>query len=368
VRVVIAPDSFGGTATAADAAAAIGAGWAEVAPADVLDLVPLSDGGPGFVSALANTAGAVARPVRCTGPTGRPVEAGVVLIGRTAYVESAMACGLDLLRAAGGDVRDATSYGVGELIAAVAAMPTVDTVVIGLGGSGTNDGGAGLWAALGAQPVSALRSGGVALRDLVRVVAPARPAPRLVSATDVDNPLLGLSGASAVYGPQKGADRAAVLALDAALERWADVVEAATGRGGLRSAAGAGAAGGLGFGLLALGAERMSGVGIVIDAVRLADRVDRADLVVTGEGRYDATSLRGKVTSGVAAVAQTAGVPCIVAAGHATVGQRDAAAHRIDEVWSVADREGSVDAALAAGVAGIRRLGAALAHTWSRPS
>jgi glycerate kinase len=223
-----------------------------------------------------------------------------------------------------------------------------------------------LWAALGAEPAGRLTGGGIGLGRLTSVTVPALSEVQLIAATDVDNPLLGLHGASAVYGPQKGADDVAIMALDAALERWADLVEAATGRSGLRSAAGAGAAGGLGFGLLALGAERVSGIELVLAAVELASHVADADLVVTGEGRYDATSLRGKAVSGVAGVAQRAGVACIVAAGQADIREREAATHGIDEVWAVADQLGSVSAAIEAGTDGLRRLGAAIARTWSR--
>ncbi|HWA67457.1 MAG TPA: glycerate kinase, partial [Mycobacteriales bacterium] len=189
---------------------------------------------------------------------------------------------------------------------------------------------------------------------------------RLVAATDVDNPLLGLHGATAVYGPQKGADQAAVMSLDAALERWADAVEPLVGQAGLRDRPGAGAAGGLGFGLFALGAERESGADLVMTHVGLSDAIDGADLVVTGEGRFDATSLRGKVAAAVAQRAQAAGVPCVVAAGQAQVGKRDSSANGFDEVWSVADLVGSAEAALAAGAAGVRMLGAAVARAWSR--
>jgi glycerate kinase len=222
-----------------------------------------------------------------------------------------------------------------------------------------------LWAALGADPAELLRRGGVALQAVTGVTVP-HLGVRLVAATDVDNPLLGFEGASAVYGPQKGADQAAIMSLDLGLERWADAVEAATGRPGLRNQAGAGAAGGLGFGLLALGAERVSGVELVMDLVGLAGKIEGADLVVTGEGTFDSTSLRGKVASGVALAAQRAGVPCVVAAGQASVGAREAAANGIDEVWSVAALLGSPEAALAAGVAGIEALGERLARSWSR--
>jgi glycerate kinase len=222
-----------------------------------------------------------------------------------------------------------------------------------------------MWAALGAEPAAVLRGGGVALNSLESVTIP-ELAVSLVAATDVDNPLLGLHGASAVYGPQKGADQAAVMELDVALERWADVVEAAVGRPGLRDAPGAGAAGGLGFGLFALGGTRVSGIELVMDVVDLRGKVATADLVITGEGRFDHTSLRGKVVSGVARVAQEAGVPCVVAAGQAEIGTREAAAHGFDDVLSVTDLLGSVDAALAAGEDGIRELGSAVARAWSR--
>jgi glycerate kinase len=367
MRVVVAPDSFGGTLSAAEAATAFADGWREVAPADDLLLLPVSDGGPGLVSALA-----AALPdsrllvVEAQGPTGvvRPREA--LIAGDTAYVESAIACGLEELRELGGDVGAASTYGVGELVAAVAEVPEVRSVVIGLGGSGTNDGGAGLWAAIGAGPGELLRAGGLALRGLTEVVAAPPLGVRLLAATDVDNPLLGLHGATAVYGPQKGADQGAVMSLDVALERWADLVEGVVGEPGLRERPGAGAAGGLGFGLLALGAEQCSGADLVMAALGMEAAIDGAGLVITGEGRFDATSLRGKVVSGVARLAQEAGVPCVVVAGQAQIGSRDAAANGIDEVWSVAEQLGSADAAIAAGADGVRQLGAAVARAWSR--
>jgi glycerate kinase len=367
MRVVVAPDSFGDAMRADDAAAAFAAGWREVAPGDDLELVPLSDGGPGLVAALhAAIAGAKLIPAECSGPTGRPTVTSILRAGSTVYVESAAACGLAALRAAGGDVRTATTYGVGALVSQAARVAGVDCVVVGHGGSGTNDGGAGMWAALGAEPADVLRGGGVGLVALDRVTTPAALDVRLVAATDVDNPLLGLHGASAVYGPQKGADQAAVMSLDIGLERWADLVEAAIGRSGLREQPGAGAAGGLGFGLLALGAPQRSGIELVMAAVGLGERVEGADLVVTGEGRYDATSLRGKVAAGVARAAQGAGVPCVVVAGQASVGAREAAASGVDEVWSVAEALGSVEAALGAGADGVRRLGSDVARSWSR--
>ena len=211
-------------------------GWHEVAPDDDLSFAPMSDGGPGLIAVLAAVhPSAKAVVVTAVGPTGEPSAATLLTIESTGYVESAQACGLSELRKLGGDVRTASTYGVGQLIAAAAALGGVDTVVVGLGGSGTNDGGAGMWAALGATPEEQLRGGGVGLSSLEQVSMPEALGVRLIAATDVDNPLLGLHGASAVFGPQKGADRAAVMALDVGLERWADVVETATGKPGLRN-------------------------------------------------------------------------------------------------------------------------------------
>jgi glycerate kinase len=377
MRVVVAVDSFGDTMTAPEAAQAVAEGWRQVAPRDELDLAPVSDGGPGFVDVLrssrigpdthpraqpASHVTLVTRTVR--GPRGRDVDATALLVDGTAYVESAQAIGLHLLAEADRDPRRTTSFGAGQLVRAVVAAGAT-RVVVGLGGSGTNDGGAGAWAALGATADVALDAGGGPLIDLGQVRPPDLDV-ELVAATDVDNPLLGPNGASAVFGPQKGADRAAVLDLDDALRRWADAVEEATGRPGLRDAAGAGAAGGLGFGLLALGAGRAPSFGLVADAIGLADRVAGAELVIAGEGAFDATSLRGKAVAGVASLAQAAGVPCVVLAGRAEVGRRDAAAAGFEEIFTISEVLGSPAAALAAGAAGLVETAARVARAWSR--
>lgn len=365
MRVLVAPDSFGGTLTAVEAAAAIAAGFRDVSQhLDVTEL-PMSDGGPGFIDVLARSTSGERRSATVRGPLGEPARADVLVVAGTAYVEAAQAAGLHLVDTDRRDPRRTTSYGVGELIAA-ATTRGVQRVVVGLGGTATNDGGAGMWAALGAEPADRLASGGAALADLTEVLPPHPPRVSLVAATDVDNPLLGPNGASAVYGPQKGADREAVLDLDDALRRWADVIEAVTAQPGLRNRPGAGAAGGLGFGLLALGAGVISGFQIVADAVGLADALREVDLVVTGEGSLDAQSLRGKVVMGVARLAQEAGVPCVAVAGQSAVGRRDAAAAGIDGIEAVADVLGSVDAALAAGADGVTQAAAALARRWTR--
>lgn len=364
MRVVVAVDSFGETMTAPEAAQAVAEGWRRVTPADDLDLAPVSDGGPGFVDVLATATGTEPRRHSVRGPHGREVAAMTLLHDGTAYVESAQAIGLHLLAEDERDPRRTTSYGAGQLIDAVVSAGA-QRVVVGLGGSGTNDGGAGLWAALGASADVALDAGGAALIGVTEV-RPPDLAVELVAATDVDNPLLGPNGASAVFGPQKGADRAMVLDLDDALRRWADAAEAATARRGTRDAAGAGAAGGLGFALLALGAGRAPGFGLVADAIGLAGRIALADLVIAGEGAFDATSLRGKAVAGVAALAQEAGVPCVVVAGRAEVGRRDAAAAGVEEIYTISEALGSPAAALAAGSAGLVETAARVARAWSR--
>ena len=341
MRGVVAPDSFGGTMTAPQAAAAIVRGWRDVAPYDDLDPVPLSDGGPGFVDVLHAGLGGRLVPVTVADPLGRPVSGHVLVDGDTGYVESAQACGLHLLAPAERDLLRADTRGVGQFVQAAVAAGAA-RVVVGLGGSGTNDGGRGLWEEVGG-----------------RVDA------ELVAATDVDNPLLGPNGASAVYGPQKGADRAMVLDLDDRLRAWADEVEARLGRAGIRDLAGAGAAGGLGFALFALGAQRRSGFEVVADAVALAARVGTADLVLTGEGSFDAQSLRGKVPAGVARLAQADGVPCVVVAGRAEVGRRDAAAAGVEEVHTVSELLGSDEGAVAAGADGLAVVAAQVARMWS---
>jgi glycerate 2-kinase len=370
VRVLVAPDGFEGTLRAVEAAEAVAAGWRSAAPADDVVLLPLSDGGPGFVDVLAAARpGAERRTAVVEDPLARRVTATWLLDGRTAWVESAAACGLHLLAAGERDPRRTTTHGVGQLVRA-ALDAGVERVVVGLGGSATNDGGAGLLAALGLQRLDAagerLPPGGAALAALDRLdgeVDARLAGVDLVAATDVDAPLLGLFGASAVFGPQKGASRDDVLALDAALTRWADVLEPRTRP--VRDLPGAGAAGGLGAALLAVGARRESGLDLVAVRTGLADAVARADLVVTGEGTFDLTSLRGKVVGGVCRLAAEAAVPCVVVAGRVEVGRREAAAAGVESEHSLADAVG-LEQAMARPAEALAGVAARLARQWSR--
>ncbi len=371
MRIVLAPDGFGGTLSPVAAARALAAGWATAAPQDDLCLVPLSDGGPGFVEVLA-AALPGSRELRPTvdDPLGRPVEAAMLLDMSTAWVESAAACGLHLLSSAERDPRRTTTYGVGQLVRA-ALDEGATRIVVGLGGSATDDGGAGLLAALGLTAVDRageqLPPGGAALARADRLEG--TPDPRLadvelLAATDVEAPLLGPTGATAVFAPQKGARPPDLRELEAALRWWADLLEPALGVR-VRDVPGAGAAGGLGAALLALGARREPGAALVGDAVRLADQIAGADLVVTGEGTFDATSLTGKVVSAVAAHAAAAGVPCLVLAGQVRLGPRECAAAGIAGAYAVADRVG-LSAALADPAGELARLAEQVAREWLR--
>ena len=387
MRVLVAPDSFGGTLSAGEAAAAIAAGWSKGAPGDTVVARPLSDGGPGFVEVVRATLGGQLVPVHTRGPLGEPVEASVLLVDGVGYVECAQACGLQLIAPADRDPKVTSSYGVGLLLDA-AVEAGARTVVVGLGGSATNDGGAGMLAALGAGPVgtvppgeaasnsrsgpagasgTALPPGGAALRFCEGLAGvPGLRGVELVAATDVDNRLTGLQGASAVYGPQKGATADDVQILDAALGHWAEVLERDLPGcpKGLVRLAGAGAAGGIGAALFALGGRREAGIGLVRRLIGFDAEVELADLVVTGEGSFDSQSLRGKVVAGVASAASGQGLPCVVLAGQVQVGRREAAAHGVDAAYSLVEQAGSVEKAMDEAAAVLTDLAAKVAREW----
>ncbi len=367
--VLLAPDKFAGTLSATEAADAIAAGWRTWAPADAVDRCPMSDGGPGFVDVMSAAVGGSLLAVTVTGPLGAPAPATLLLCDGTAYVESAQACGLHLV---GDEVRDphhASTRGVGELVAA-AVDAGAARVVVGLGGSATNDAGAGLLAALGAESDADLCSGPSGLRHVGAVdLSAARrrlSGVELVAATDVDNPLLGMFGATKAYGPQKGLPSEQVMAVDAVLERF---VVATFGAGVAErkraDAPGAGAGGGLGFALLALGAERIRGVDLVADAVGIPVRAAACDLVVTGEGSFDFSSRSGKVVSGIAVLATSVLRPCVVVAGRVLVGAREMRTMGIESAYSVSDLVGA-ERAVSDPWQSLAMTAERVARTWSR--
>ncbi len=322
-RVIVAPQSFKGSADAVAVAAAIGRGVRRAWPDAHIEEVPLADGGEGTVHALVRATKGTLRTARVHDPLLREIDAewGLLGDGTTAVVEMAAASGLPLLRADERDPRITSTLGTGELILA-AATSGAHRLVVGIGGSATNDGGAGMARAFGYRFLDReghdLSEGGAPLAHLARIDG--QTDPRLVRvridvACDVRNPLLGPQGASAVYGPQKGASPEVVHELDAALGRYADVVERFVGRP-IRDVPGAGAAGGLGAGLLAfLDARLVSGAELVLGAVGFAKRIVGADLVITGEGRIDRQSGFGKLTGAVVDAAHRANVPVAAVAG-----------------------------------------------------
>jgi glycerate 2-kinase len=325
VKVVVAPNAFKGTMTAPQAAAAIARGVLEVFPDAEIVEVPVADGGDGTVEALVSAHRGEYRIARVDGPLGDPVEAryGLIDSGATAVVELATASGLALIPAERRDPRRASTFGFGQLLEA-ARRDGPSKILAGIGGSATNDGGAGMGQAVGYRLLDVdghdLPRGGAALAGLARIDPSGfdRDAWRRIQvrvACDVTNPLLGPEGASAIYGPQKGADPEAVRELDAALARFAQVVERDLGKK-VADIPGAGAAGGAGAGLIAfLDAELLRGAPLVVEASGLDAALKGADLVITGEGQVDEQTAFGKAPGEVARRAQAAGVPVLLLAG-----------------------------------------------------
>ncbi|ELY4219330.1 glycerate kinase [Cronobacter sakazakii] len=346
-KIVIAPDSFKENLSAMDVAKAIEAGFREIYPQAHYVCVPMADGGEGTVEAMVAATGGQIITTPVTAPLGNKVDGffGLLGDGETAVVEMAAASGLHLVPTAQRDPRITTSYGTGELILA-ALERGVKAIIIGIGGSATNDGGAGMMQALGARFLDGegreLAPGGAALAGLERLdlstLDPRLAQVSVTAACDVDNPLCGEKGASAVFGPQKGATPAMVSELDAALRRFGEQLEAATGKA-IISAPGAGAAGGMGAALLGmLNAELRPGIEIVIESLGLAQAVRDADLVITGEGRLDSQSIHGKTPVGVARVAKQFQRPVVAIAGSLTPDYQIVHEHGIDAAFSVIDR------------------------------
>ena len=352
VRVLIAPDCFGDSLTAAQAAAAIADGWRSARPADTVTLAPQSDGGPGFVQVLAARPGVQLRRARVSGPLHEEIEADWAFepATGTAYIECAQACGLARLgRPPGvGTALAAHSHGVGQLIDA-ALHAGAGTLVVGLGGSACTDGGRAMVEALGGE---APGGPATAMRRLAGV--------RVIAATDVDNPLLGRDGAARVFGPQKGADPATVERLERRLAGWARELEDACGRS-IATLPGAGAAGGLGAALLALGGSRQSGADVIAAHTGLEEAIAGADLIVTGEGRLDAQSLHGKVVGTLGRRAQRFGVPVLVLAGQVSLPAATLAGAGLHAAHSLADHAGSVQRALGEAAAQLTDLARATA-------
>ncbi|WP_273807446.1 MULTISPECIES: glycerate kinase [unclassified Pseudomonas] len=324
MKIVVAPDSFKESLSAAGVARALARGLRQALPEAEIIECPLGDGGEGTLDAVLAATGGKVREARVTGPLGEPVTARWAWLAeqRTAFVEMASASGLELVPRTRRDVLVATSRGTGELLHA-ALDAGAERLVLAIGGSATNDGGAGLLQALGVRLLDrqgqALGPGGAALAMLasldVTALHPRLAEVEVIIAADVDNPLCGPQGASQIFGPQKGASPEQVRQLDAALAHFATVAAATLGRD-VREQPGAGAAGGVGFAALAfLQATFRPGIEVVAELVGLEGALISADLAVTGEGRLDGQTLRGKTPAGVLRLAQRHGVPVLAVAG-----------------------------------------------------
>ncbi|MFI2101660.1 glycerate kinase [Isoptericola sp. NPDC019693] len=353
-RVLLAPDKFKGSLTASEVAAHLAAGLRRVAPGVLTSELPVADGGEGTLEA-ALAAGYTAVDLVATGPLGDPVATRYARRGATAVVEMATVTGLGMVDPTPGTALAATSRGLGEVVAH-ALDAGAREIVVGVGGSASTDGGAGMLAALGARLTTGagdLADGGGHLHELVDVdlsgLHPALAETEIVLASDVDNPLLGEHGAAAVYGPQKGAGPETVVELELGLATWVDVLATVgvTGARGHAAEPGAGAAGGVGFACLLLGAERRPGVEEVLALTGFADRLAGVDLVVTGEGSLDAQSLHGKTPVGVAAAAAARGVPTVAVCGRTTLSPAQAATAGLRAVHALTDVEPDVARCLA---------------------
>ncbi len=354
MKILIAPDSFKGSNSSMKVAEAIEKGIYRVFSDAVIEKVPIGDGGEGTVDALVAANEGDLIHLSAAGPLGDPVEANYGIIDEnTAVLEMASASGLDLVPADKRDVRRASTFGTGELIRH-ALDQGVREIIIGIGGSATNDGGTGMAAALGYRFLDdtgdELSPGGGELSRLAKIDT-SKADPRLKETTfrvacDVSNPLTGERGASAVYGPQKGAGPEDVKFLDAALGRLADTVKRQLGIDA-QEKPGAGAAGGLGYGLTVFcGASLETGIDIVLDAVNFEERIEDADLVITGEGKIDGQTAYGKVPIGVARRAKAHGVPVLVIAGDIGEGIEGVYDAGIDAVMSSVNKAMSLEEAM----------------------
>lgn len=359
LTVLFAPDSFKGSLSSVEVTRALAAGWTRARPDDHVVIAPLGDGGEGTIHAVDAAGGWTRQNVLATGPNGVELTANWLRSddGTRAYVELAEASGLSRVSPMLRSPMEATTRGTGELLCAVLDAG-IHEITLGIGGSATTDGGRGILEALGARVADST----VDLSGLDPRLADVS----LEIACDVTNPLLGERGAAATYGPQKGASAEQVRELDARLAKWADGLEAATGRHE-RETAGAGAAGGTGFGLLALADRFRSvrlrpGVELVMEAIGFDEKLANADLVITGEGRIDEQTAFGKTALGVARRAQAARVPCLAVGGGVTTAGIQALANVGAIAIPVVESPQAVEDAMAAGADPVDRCGERLAR------
>lgn len=384
MRVLICPEGFPGMLTAVQAAEAMASGWRERAPHDDLTLAPLASGGPGFIHVLEEALSCVAVAATVSDPLGREVPAQILLVDegdcRTAYIESAQAAGLHLLSAAERNPASTSTYGVGQLVLA-AVEEGAHRIIVGVGGTATTDAGAGFLAALGAGDPTGLARGGSSLLNLsddalsdLPLVLERLAGVELVLATDHGIPLLGYEGTCATSAADKGASPAGTQQLEAALGRFTDVVvrtlpstpDLLTGRSRrIDREPGAGAGGGLGYAMLVLGAARQSAVALVQRAWDFEGLLRRHDLLLTGEGRFDWSSLASGTVAQVTRTAAERALPTVVLAAEVHVGRRESMAMGAAGVYAVAETSAEILALAADPVGRLQARAARIAGTWS---
>ncbi|MGJ0628908.1 glycerate kinase [Xenorhabdus bovienii] len=373
MKIVIAPDSFKESLSALQVAEAIEQGFREIFPKATYIRLPMADGGEGTVESLVAATGGQRISCSVTDPLGQPVDAffGLLGDGKTAVIEMAAASGLHLVPMEQRNPLITTSYGTGELILA-ALEHGVQKLILGIGGSATNDGGAGMMQALGAKlwdgDSRILPLGGGALTRLESIdlssLDPRLNQLEITVACDVNNPLCGELGASAIFGPQKGATPEMVKVLDSALHHYGMKIESLTGKKVI-DVAGAGAAGGMGASLLGcLDAKLQSGIEIVINILKLEEAIQGADLVITGEGRMDSQTIQGKTPIGVARVAKKFGIPTIALVGGMSRDYHVVHQHGLDAVFSIVSGACSLSDALANGADNLRVTARNVASVW----
>ena len=355
MKITIAIDSFKGSLSTTEAGNAVADGFSRVFPEAEIYVSPLADGGEGTLDAIITARGGRIKTVRVSDPLGRIIDAdyGIIDSDKTAVIEMARASGLTLLEAGEKNPLYTTTYGVGELILD-AIGEGCRNFIVGIGGSATNDGGAGMLEALGVKLLDKdgknVSRGAIGLGSLASIsldgIARELPECRFTVACDVKNPLCGKNGASAVYGPQKGADEKTVAEMDGYLEHFAALTKKLLPHSD-KDAEGAGAAGGLGFALLSyLGATLLSGIDIVINATDLEAHVCGCDLVITGEGRIDSQSAMGKAPTGVAKLAKKHGIPVIAVGGGVSDDATLCHEHGIDAIFPAVRRPISLESAM----------------------
>ena len=370
MKIVIAPDSFKESLTAAEVATAIETGFKQIIPDAEYVKVPVADGGEGTLQSLVDATEGHFFNETVTGPLGAQVETcfGILGDGKTAVIEMARASGIELVAPEDRDPFITTTYGTGELILA-ALDKGVEKIIVGIGGSATNDGGAGMMQALGVKLLddegNELAHGGAVLKQLAKINTASMDkrlkSVKFVAACDVDNPLTGDNGASAIFGPQKGACAEKVQKLDAALKHYGEVIEQTLDIH-VDTAPGAGAAGGMGAALLAfMQADLKPGINIVMDAVALAEKVEGAKLVITGEGRIDGQTALGKTPVGVARIAKAQDIPVIALAGAVGKGVDTVYEQGIDALFPVVHGAVDLPEALAKGAENLTRAARNLA-------